>query len=299
MAHNLRGTATFNCEVSRVITPGSPEHMRLVSPSKVASICGVSRWHSPYRLWHVMKGLIEPEPGKDIFVVGHAFEMAMAELWREENPGWRLSAGEVQYVTDRFGFPACATIDRRASRGRSRKIVEMKIARSLEEWGDPDLSGDAPADYVLQVMAQQAFSGLDITADLMVMGPFFKHRTYRIDYDEQIINWMLSECSRFYASLSLPQPPPLDDSVSTYQTVRQLHPDIEAGVTVEVPAALAADLLDAKAQVGKMERELRGLKTKLLDKMGNSQHATCNGSVVATRRPHRNGVALLITGSEA
>jgi len=244
-----------------------------------------------------MKGWVEPEPEKDIFVVGHAFEMAMAELWRSDNPGWRLSKGEVQYVTNDFGFPACATIDRRASRGRARKIVEMKTARSLEEWGDPDLTGDAPADYVLQVMAQQVFTGLTGPADLMVMGPFFKHHTYSIDYDKGVADWMLSECKKFYDSLSSSTPPPLDDSVSTYKTVREQHPDIDEGTSVEIPDQLAVDITQLKTSVAKQEKELRGMKSRLLDLMGNSQHAVCGGVTVATRKRHRgDSVALTING---
>jgi predicted phage-related endonuclease len=277
------------------ILPGSPEHSRLISPSKVPAICGISRWESQFTCWHRMKGLIDPKPPIDIFTVGLAFEPAMAYLWRAEHPGWRLSPGEVQYVTDEFGFPACATLDRRASRGRSRKVVEFKIAHHTDEWGDINLEGDCPADYALQVISQQVFSGLHADADMMVMGPFFKHYTYKVAFDEKVAAWMLAQCRDFWASLSGSTPPPLDDSVSTYAVVREMHPDIAPGLSVEIPEALAQDLHAAHTDAAQADRTLRGLKSKVLDAVGSAQYITANGQTVAVRqRASRGGVALVV-----
>jgi hypothetical protein len=244
-----------------------------------------------------MKGLIDPQPPQDIFNVGLAFEQALAEMWRQENEGWWLSRGEVQFVTSKFGFPAVATIDRRATKAscRRQKVVEFKIARSLEEWGDPYLDGDCPADYALQVMAQMVLTELHDTADLMVMGPFFKNHTYQISYDQSVADWMLGECRSFYASLSQSTPPPLDESESTYKTLRELHPDITPGLNVEIPESLALDWRTASIEAKQADRTLRGLKSKVLDTVGNAQYITVNGEVVAARQPHgRGGVSLVL-----
>jgi predicted phage-related endonuclease len=275
--------------------PGTPEHAAVISPSKVASICSVSRWHSAYQLWHEMRGLVPPEPGKDIFDVGKAFELALAEFWKIQHPGWKLSRGEIQYHTTAFGFPALATIDRRATRGRAQHVVEFKIARDTEEWGDPSLDGDCPADYALQVIAQQAITGLTAPAHLMVMGPFFKYRLYQVSFDAVVANWMLDCCRKFWRSLASDTPPDLDDSVSTYTCVRQLHPDIDRGSEANVPASLVADLREARFALKEAERQHRGFATKMLDGMGNAQYAVAEGQRVADRRPHpRGGVSLVL-----
>lgn len=279
--------------MSVAIKPGSPEHLRVISPSKVAAIIGLSRWESPFGLWHRMKGLIDPNPPKDIFAVGHAFEMALAELYRLDHPGWGLSKGEVQYQTDEFGFPAVATLDRRASKGRARRLLEFKIARDLTEWGD-EFTGECPADYAAQVITAMLFSGFtNLPGHLLVMSGWFRHFTYELEFDEAVANWIISSCKTFYDSLSQDVPPELDNSVATYEAVRKLHPDIDYGVQVEVPEALYMDLRDARINAKQAEVELRGLKTKLLDTLGNAQYATVNGEIVADRRLHgRGGVAL-------
>lgn len=275
------------------IEPGSPEWMKIVTPSKVSAILGVSRYESPYRLWHRMKGITPGEPERDIFDMGHDFEPAAAAIWKRKNPGWQLSPGEVQIVADGgFDFPAMATLDRRARRGRARKIVEFKTVRHLEEWGDL-FTDQAPADYVAQVMAQMMFTGYaDYPAELLVLGPYFQAHTYYVEYDSDVAWSIHQRCDAFYDSLDGDTPPALDDSVASYQCVREQHPDIESG-SVEVDPPLAESILHYSLEVKELETHIRGFKTRLLDAMGNAKTATCNGVIIAERRPHgKGGVAL-------
>lgn len=278
--------------MSKFIQPGSPEHMRLISPSKVASILGISRWESKYSLWMRMKGLADPTGPKDIFKMGHAMEMAMAELYRLDHPEWRLSKGEVQFATDRYGFPAVCTLDRRASKGRSRRVVELKIARDMSEWGDEG-TGECPSDYASQVIMQMLLSGYTKTpAHLVVLSGWYRHFTYEINYDPFVADWIIDECRKFYQSLSNDEPPELDDSISTYETVRSMHPEID-GSSVEVDHALIQRMKDSRHEISRWDAELRADKTKLLDKMGNAEFAVVDGVVVAQRRPHRSGSVTL------
>jgi putative phage-type endonuclease len=275
------------------IEPGSEAWLQCITPSKVAAILGVSRWESPYRLWHRMTGRIDPEPPKDIFDIGHDFEPAAANRWKRRNHGWRISTGEVQIVLhhEQFGFPVVCTLDRRASRGRTRRVVEFKTARRMEDWGD-DFTDECPADYAAQCMAQMLFTGWRPAAHLLVLGPYFNDHLYEIPFDQDVADWTVAECRRFYQSLDYDVPPDLDDSVATYECVRELHPDID-GSTAEVDPELGVAVHNANDDVKAAEKRLRGLKTQLLDAMGNAQYAEFNGIKVADRRPHaRGGVSL-------
>jgi YqaJ-like viral recombinase domain len=275
------------------LEPGSPAWFARVTPSKVGAILGVSRFESPYRLYHRMKGILPPEPQRDIFDIGHDFEPAMAAMWKRKNPGWQLSRGEVQIMSGAFPFPAAVTLDRRARRGRARRVVEFKTARRLEEWGDA-FTDQAPADYVAQVLAQMAFTGYTRhPAHLMVLGPFFEAHTYVIEFDPDVWAAIEARCTAFWESLQSDTPPDLDDSVPTYEAVRELHPDINTGETVEVPRELAAITLMLDDDLKDTTTRLRGAKTKLLDLMGNAQTAMCGDIKIADRRPHaKGGVAL-------
>lgn len=277
------------------IEPGSLEWQGIITPSKVAAILGVSRWESAYRLWHRMKGLVDQEPPKDIFDIGHDFEPAAANRWRRKNPGWRLSPGEVQHIVDasRFGFPAAATLDRRAVRGSSRRVVEFKTARRIEEWGD-EFTDECPEDYTAQVMAQMLFTGwTQHPGHLLVLTAWFDDHIYEIPFDDAVAGWIVERCKAFWDSLAADEPPELDDSVATYECVRALHPDIDKGVEVQLDPKLALSLLDWDRDYSGAEKRLRGFKTQVLDVMGRAQVALVGDIKVADRRPHgRGGVAL-------
>jgi hypothetical protein len=84
----------------------------------------------------------------------------------------------------------------------------------------------------------------------------------------------------------------LDDSVATYECIRELHPDID-GTTVQVDPDLGMALHAANEDHKASEAKLRGLKTQLLDQMGDAQTAVIGELKVATRSPHaKGGVAL-------
>ena len=279
------------------VQPGSPEWLSAITPSKVAAILGESRWESPYSLWHRMKGIVPPEPAKDIFTVGHAFELALAELWKAERPGWLLSPGEVQIVlpSDKFGFPAICTLDRRAVRGAHRRVVEFKIARDLsdlEKWG-AELTDECPEDYWVQVQAQMLFAGFtEQEANLMVCGPFWNYRIYDIAFSAFAADEIVEKCRAFHQSLQQDTPPDLDDTVPTYRCVRELHPDIN-GETVDVDPDLGVAVHNANGAAKAADKTLRGLKTQLLDAMGGAQHAVMGDLKVASRAPHASGSVAL------
>lgn len=295
---------TFRKGEAGFIPPGSPEWLSFITPSKVAAIMRESRWESPFSLWNRMKGLVPPEPPKDIFTVGHAFEKALAELWKEERTDWLLSPGEVQIVlpNDKLGFPAIVTLDRRGVRGPLRKAVEFKIARDLadmELWG-AELTDECPDDYWTQVQAQMLFTGwVTQAANLMVCGPFWNYRIYDIDFSPSAGSEITEKCTDFFASLRNDEAPDLDDTVPTYRCVRQLHPEIN-GETVTVDSDLAMALHNANDEHKAAETKLRGLKSELLVAMGNAESAvlgdpadTKNHIKVAKRSPHASGSVAL------
>ncbi|MDV6271084.1 YqaJ viral recombinase family protein [Rhodococcus globerulus] len=281
-------------EVAVKAAPGSPEWHAMVTPSKVPPILGISRWQSQFTAWHIAAGNLPPErigdAKQDDFDYGHAAELAAAEYWKFKNPGWRLSRGEIQYTDDSLEFANAATIDRRASRGSLRRIVEVKTARSLEEWGD-DGSGEVPADYAAQVIMQQRISGLTAPADVVLWPQYGKPRIYTIEYDPRIAAAILMAIRRWHTSLYIERPPALDDTVSTYESVRRLHPDIDER-EVQLTSALAHEYLTTVAEEKDVAKRLTGVKSRVLDAMSGAKTAKTGELLIATRGPHGKGIAL-------
>jgi hypothetical protein len=283
------------------IAPGSDEHRQMISPSKVAAILGLSRWESPYGLWHRMKGLVPPEAPKDAFDLGHDIEPFAANRWRRKNPGWKLSRTEVQFVVDpgHFGFPAVATLDRRAVSGRSRRVVEFKMARDqydLDKWGD-NLTGDLPPDYFVQVLTAMLFTGwTQLPGHLLALGPNYRDRLYEVTYDAAVRDeavFIIEECRRFWRSLEVDEPPELDNTIATYDCIRQLHPEIN-GETIQLDPDEALSYAQARVEFATAEDTLQYEKNLLLKRMENAQYANLGdpksgGLQVARRQPGTKG----------
>lgn len=290
---------------SRIVTdkaePGSSEWIKLITASKIPSILGISRFKSQFSLWHEMAGNLPSEPigtaQQDDFDYGHAVELAAGEYWRFKNPGWRLSRGEVQYTDDGFEFGNAATIDGRASRGSLRRIAEIKTARDLAEWGD-DGSGEVPADYAAQVIWQQRVTGFTAPANIVLWPQYGKPKIYVIEYSAQLAAAIVAAVRKWNASLAAGEPPELDDTISTYETVRRLHPEID-GREVQLDPDLAADYLTAVADDKEITKRLRGLKTRVLGVMGNAQTAVVIDLKIATRTPGRGDSISLRSNTKA
>lgn len=281
------------------IQPGSEPHLRCISPSKVASILGLSRWESQYSLWHRIRGDIPPQPPKDAFDLGHDVEPLAANRWRRKNPGWQLSPAEVQFVIDPncFGFPALVTLDRRAVRGRSRRVVEFKLARDqydMEKWGD-DFTGDLPPDYCAQVLAAMIFTGwTQLPGQLLAMGPNYNDRLYEVAYDDEArveADDLIEQCRWFWKSLAGNNPPDLDNSLATYQCIKQLHPEID-GTTVDLDPDEAMAYAQARVAFNDAEETLQLETNRLLKRMEKAQYAVLGDLQVARRqRGSKGGVA--------
>lgn len=273
----------------------------MISPSKVGAILGLSRRESPYRLWHRMRGLVPPEAPKDAFDLGRDVEPFAANRWRRKNPGWLLSPGEVQFVVDpdHFGFPAVVTLDRRAVRGRSRRVVEFKLARDqhdMERWGD-DFTGDLPPDYFAQVLAAMLFTGwTDHAGHVLALGPTYRERLYQVEYDlkaQTEAAYLIEECRAFWRSLQSDTPPPLDDTVATYECIKAQHPEID-GTTVNLDPDEALAYAEARAEFTRAEENLQLECNRLLKRMENARYANLgdpkNGGIqVARRQPGSKG----------
>lgn len=277
--------------VEKFAAPGSPEWQQLLTPSKVPPILGISRWQSRFTAWHVAAGNVPPEEisesKQDDFDYGHAAELAAAEYWKFKNPGWRLSRGEVQYTNDDLPFPNAATIDRRGSRGSRRKAIEVKTARDLNEYGD-DGSGEVPTDYAAQIITQQLITGFHEPADLVLWPQYGKPRIYTVEYNPALAESIVERIVAWRKSVAAGVPPELDDTVSTYETVKRLHPDID-GREVQLDPVLAAEYLQAVGDEKAIKKRLLGTKTRVLHAMGNAETALVYTEVIATRSPHGSG----------
>ncbi|UWE84714.1 hypothetical protein NY053_05020 [Corynebacterium diphtheriae bv. mitis] len=119
-------------------------------------------------------------------------------------------------------------------------------------------------------------------------GPEF----HPVEWNPEMYELIVEKAAEWYQSLIDGTEPHLDESTATYETVRGLHPDIDKGTEVEVPHDLATEYLAAVAGEKAAKAELNLQKSRMLQLMGNTHKAMCEGQKIADRRAMKGRVSI-------
>lgn len=279
------------------LTPGSPEWRRVVTASKVAAILGVSPYESPRSLWHLMRGDVTP-PAEATAVQsrGHFLENGILDWWCEQHPEYADHVQTRQYLALRDDLPwAAATPDLYVY--GAEVVVDAKTSRDDSEWGAPG-TDEVPLGYLTQLMWAMHLSGARV-AYIALLTQFLDLREYRVEYDADLAADIETRCAAFYASLAADVPPPLDDHVATYESLRRLHPDIDEGTEVELDPAVAREFVEATRDLKAATARATAAKSTLLDALGTSKRAVCAGQVIAQRQNTAAGTPALYPARKA
>lgn len=260
-----------------------------IGASEIAAVVGLSPFESPFSLWHRKKGNIPgADPSNPLFYWGHALEPLVAQRFAELHPEWPhvLPVGTYRHADRDWQF---ANADRalwplHASEQKS--LLEIKTTRYGDGWG-PSGSTEIPLHVRCQVTQQMdVFSAPYAWVAVLIGGN--DYREYRIDYDETDAAALCEAGAAFWASLQTDDEPPIDASFSTYEAVRELHPDID-GEDVDVNPALYARYAATKADADSAADAHRQAKSELLKAIGTARRALVDGTPVLRRQPGRGG----------
>jgi putative phage-type endonuclease len=281
--------------VTTVPAPGSDEWLKVMTASKVAAVLGVSPWESPRSLWHRMRGELPSDDGNNVDAKkrGHYLEAGVQSWWEDQHP--EITSHEPQFYATRPDMPwAAATLDGLAyDTFGNTIIVEVKTSASNDDWGTPG-TDEIPAYYAAQIMWSFAMvPDAQLACVAVLFGyPQLMFAEYVIERDDDLIAAIVERCRDFYESLSADVPPDLDDTVATYEAIKALHPDIDAGESVELTPDEAFEFLDAGDCAKAAVVRERAAKTVVLDRMGRANFGLCDGLKVARRQPGKGGVSL-------
>lgn len=257
-----------------------------ITASEVAAILGLSRWESPWSLWHRKKGLLDEEPDNDAMRWGRKLEALIADEFDERHP--YLHVLRIGLVS-RDGWKL-ATPDRglwETTLGVSEHPVgalECKTADSWDEWGD-DGTDVIPVYYRCQLLWQMHVLGVDCGfVAALSRGKDYREYVVTMDDDARAdLQVMIQAAEEFRASLAADEPPPLDAHTATTRALRTLHPAVEDRDVV-VPDHLAETYAEAKRTVELAKADLDGATNELLAAIGDGRRAvTADGAKVATR----------------
>jgi putative phage-type endonuclease len=243
---------------------GSPEWHAVraegIGGSEVGTILGLNPWESAYYLHHLKTGEL-PQKQIDSFPawLGSALEpFILGPMMQKMHPEIEV------FTTGTYQHPALpflhANPDALGKIGDEWIVIEAKTSRNY--WAE------VPPAYVSQVQHYLNIMGLKrgLLIGLVGMDPV----EYWIEADEFEQGAIEQVATQFWLGLEKKQPPTWDGSDSTFQAVRQLHPDID-GSEVEIDGLHL--LVFAQHKFDEAEAELRKQKSEILSLMGSAQHA--------------------------
>lgn len=256
-----------------------------IGGSEVGTILGLNPWESPYYLWATKTGQLPPKV-LDSFAVklGVALEPTILDvLLPQAHPDWEIyRTGTYQHPTIPFLH---ANPDALAKVNGEWVVVEVKTSRNY--WSE------TPPAYTAQVMHYLNILGIKrgVIVGLVAMDWV---ETW-VEFDEFEAKVIEQKATEFWKLVQEGTAPDFDGSESTYTAVREMHPDID-GSEIEIDGLHRLPL--AQAEFEEAEAKLKQIKSEVLDKMGNAQHAyiDVDGQKirVASRQARGNGTPFLV-----
>lgn len=246
-----------------------------IGGSDISSILGVNPHRSCYTTWAIKTGrLQEPDVDNEAALWGRVLEEPVAQEYARRtgrtliNPGpWTVRVhADLPFVA--------VTIDREIidpARGDGDpgcyegKTTSFFLGR---DWNDaPPLMPQVQTQHGLMVTGW----GWGSVACLIGGQRFEPHDVER---DEALIEMMEDRCRWFWDLVESGTAPPVDDSESTENTLRALHPK-DNGARVALPAEAAdwaRELADVGAQIKRLQAREKGLKNSIRAAIGDATY---------------------------
>lgn len=260
----LHAPKTFNkAKLLGTFENGSPEWHEAradgIGGSEVGTILGLNPWESPFYLWASKTDNIPPKV-LDSFAVklGNYLEPVILDtILPDQHPDWEI------YRTGTYQHPTIpylhANPDALAKVDGEWVVVEVKTSRNY--WSE------VPPAYRAQVMHYMNILGIKRGVVIGLVGmDWVEHWIEFDEFEAQVIE---QKCAEFWKLVVDNEQPSYDGSESTYEAVREMHPDID-GTEVEIDGAHYLTL--AQSKFDEAEAELRLAKSEVLAKMGTAQH---------------------------
>lgn len=264
--------------------PGSKEWREMITASKVSAMItdkttglylGLG-YYSAYEMYAQMKGEWEDDltPDKQaMFDDAHDAEDYAVNVWKRANPGWRTGKGEVAFSDPTLPFPNLVTLDRRASRGRARRIIEVKRPRVPRGVTD---------GWLVQVTFQMGVSKI-YSANLVEVPVYGKPVIHRVPFDQKLFDVIVSDAERFYQRLQLGIPPEMEGSEHERQILSALNPVNDELPPHRIDESLMVNLKTAWDELDAAQKRVNYLESVVADNMGKAPQAVFNDRPVARR----------------
>ena len=265
-----------------------------IGGSEVGTICGLNKWESAYTLWAKKLGKIPSAiPQSEPMEWGSRLESVILDKFVESHPELEVwgEAGTWKNVSDVWANANPDGVYKRED--GSYGIVEIKTAAYPDDWeiglyGVVGSSAGVPRYYLTQVQHYLRVFGFK-EAIVCALFTGNKYREYLVEADEFQQSIDREQILKFLDCVEFELAPSWDGSKSTYETVRDLNPEIEDSA-VEL-GDFGREYVAALEDYDFANDSVTMLKSMILDNMGHAKKGLLDGDVIVTRQAGRNGAS--------
>lgn len=274
----------------------SPEWLQLrktgLGGSDVGAVLGVSPWTSPFALWAKKLNKIPDDfAPSEAMEWGTLLEPVILERFARQHPELTIytNCGTWAHKDRPWQLANPDAIALNKDTGEF-SIIEIKTSRYEDEWNEK--TGEVPLTYRAQILwYMDTFGFKKATAVALFSGS--KCREFEILADDFEMKSNLVAAEQFMDYVTKDVQPDFDGALSTYEAVRQLHPDIDPDGEVEL-GDLGVHYFNAVSDFAAAETKLNEMKSRVLDAMGNAKKGLVDGDIKVTRQARSGGTPYLV-----
>jgi putative phage-type endonuclease len=192
--------------------------------SEVAAIFGVNPWESPFTLYQKKRGELPPEPESEPMEWGKRLEAVVAQAFSEKTKRktWEHPLGGMLLRSKEHPWLlATPDYEQRAKGFATDGLLECKTAGAqfLEDWKE-----DVPVYYQIQVQQQLLVTNRKYASvACLIGGQQFKYK--HVARNAAFLKKLVEKTRTFWHMVEIGEPPPVDASDSTIDTLKQMKAD--------------------------------------------------------------------------
>jgi len=190
--------------------------------SETSALFGANAFVSPYSLYALKRGEVEPQPDNPAMAWGRKLERVVGETFAEET-GRRVwshpLAGRLLRSRKYPWLLATPDFEQRDPQLQTDGLLEVKTTneRFAEDWAD-----GAPLAYQIQVQQQFLVSGrLYGSVAVLIGGQDFRY--VHVKRNDAFLKTLVKKTQRFWQMIQDGTPPAIDASESTIATLKQMR----------------------------------------------------------------------------
>jgi putative phage-type endonuclease len=257
-----------------------------IGGSDASAVAGLNPYKSPVQVYLEKIGDMEIEEAGESAYWGTMLEDMVAQEFSKRT-GMKVQRKNAILQHPEYQH-MIANIDRLIVGEDKPGILECKTANA---WSGKDWEeGKIPPQYIIQVQHYLAVTGYEYAYIAALVGgqKFFY---YKIDRDQELIDYLVKIESVFWQMVQDRMPPEVDGSEASSDLLKKLYPIAEDRKEIDMPAE-ASLLLDAyeqvKAEIKELEQRKDELENKLKAMMADAEIGKAGKRIVEWKNVNAN-----------